>query len=153
VPVGPVSDAAADEAAGWLDALARRYSPALARFFQRRVTQSEDVPDLVQDVFVRLARLREYDRVHQPEQYLFTTAASALGDYFRRRTVRRSDRHEIFDAELHGGFDFSPADVLEGRQAVDCLHARHIDARRGEASSQSASCDLRRSSAVSGLTA
>ena len=121
VPVGRVSDPAADEAGGWLDALARRYSPALARFFQRRVTQSEDVPDLVQDVFMRLARLPEYDRVHQPEQYLFTTAASALGDYFRRRTVRQSDRHEIFDAELHGGFDFSPADVLEGRQAVDCL--------------------------------
>jgi RNA polymerase sigma factor (sigma-70 family) len=119
--MGHASDFADNEANGWLDALARRYSPALARFFQRRVAQNEDVPDLVQEVFMRLARLPEYRRVQQPEQYLFTTAASALADYFRRRAVRKSDRHEIFDPEVHGGSDFSPADVLEGRQAVDRL--------------------------------
>jgi len=115
------TDPAADEAGGWLDALARRYSPALSLFFRRRVAQSEEVPDLVQEVFLRLARLPDPGRIRQPEQYLFTTAASTLRDHFRRRAVRKSDRQEIFDAERHGDSDFSPADVLEGRQAVDRL--------------------------------
>ena len=106
---------------GWLELLARRYSPALHRFFSRRVDRSSDVADLVQEVFVRLAQLPEPQQVREPENYLFKTASNTLRDHLRRASVRMSDRQDSFDPERHGGLDCSPADVLEGRQAIERL--------------------------------
>lgn len=101
-----------------IDRLARRYGGALARFFERRVERKSDVPDLVQDVFLRLSRLGGLAGVERPESYIFTTALSALKDRARRNAVRHLDKHESFDEIVHGGSDFSPARVLEGREAV-----------------------------------
>lgn len=108
---------------GWLDVLARRYSSALHRFFSRKVDQSADVPDLVQEVFVRLARLAEPEQIRDPEHYLFKTASNTLRDHLRRGTVRMAGRQESFDPERHAGSDFTPTDVLEGRQAIERLQA------------------------------
>lgn len=101
-----------------IEALARSYGPALARFFERRVERKSDVPDLVQDVFLRLSRLGGISGIEKPESYIFRTALSALKDRARRGNVRHADRHEPFDELAHGGSDFSPARVLEGREAV-----------------------------------
>lgn len=102
-----------------LEELARRYSASLSRFFERRVTPSSDVPDLVQEVFLRLSRLEDLSAVNRPEHYLFATASSALKDRARRAKTRHADRHEPFDEFAHGGSDFSPERVLAGREALD----------------------------------
>ena len=72
---------------GSLDYLVRRYSRALASFFQRRVSNQDEVPDLVQDVFLRLSRLQELPELRHPEAYLFQTASCALRDRVRRTPV------------------------------------------------------------------
>lgn len=108
---------------GWLDQLARRYSPALRRFFSRKVDRSSDVHDLVQEVFVRLAQLPEPQQIREPENYLFRTASNTLRDHLRRASVRMSERQDSFDPERHGGLACSPADILEGRQAIERLQA------------------------------
>lgn len=101
-----------------LEHLARRYSRALASFFRRRVSNKADVPDLVQDTFLRLAKLRSLDEVRQPEHYLFQTASSALRDRARRDTVREHGAHQEFDESHHGGSEISPERVAIGRFAV-----------------------------------
>ena len=101
-----------------LSALALRYAPALSRFFERRVRHQADVPDLVQDVFLRLSRLRDLAAIEKPEHYLFTTAASALRDRARRDRVRHRDGHEEFSEEAHGGSALTPERVLDGKRAV-----------------------------------
>ena len=114
---------AAKQESGWLEALARRYSPALQRYFKRKLGQNDDVADLVQEVFFRLAKLPEPDQIRQPENYLFTTASNALRDHLRRIRIRPTARHERFDPDQHAGLDVSPADILEGRQAVERLQS------------------------------
>ena len=42
----------------WLEAIARQYTVALNRFFERRLRDSADAPDLVQEVFVRLSKVK-----------------------------------------------------------------------------------------------
>lgn len=104
-----------------LEALALRYTRALTLFFSRRVENKADVPDLVQDVFLRLSKLRDLSAVQQPDHYLFRTAASALRDQIRRDRARDRILHDEFNELIHGGSDFSPERVLAGRQAVQCL--------------------------------
>lgn len=106
---------------GALDRLARRHGAALTRFFERRVQRKSEVPDLVQDVFLRLSRIPDPAAIERPENYLFATAASALRDRARRDSVRCADSHDEFDEFAHGSSDFSPARVLEGREAVERL--------------------------------
>lgn len=120
-PPSTVEDAAADRRNA-LDQLARRYGRALSRFFERRVERKADVPDMVQDVFLRLSRLSDLSAINKPEHYLFTAATSTLRDQARRAAVRCAGTHERFDEDLHGGSDFSPARVLEGREAIARLN-------------------------------
>lgn len=107
---------------GWLDILARRYSGALFLFFERRIDQKADVPDLVQDVFFRLARMKGTHGIDKVENYLFKTASNALKDHHRHGQVRQAHHHDPFIPEVHGGMDFSSADILEGKEALDKLN-------------------------------
>src|SRR5690606_13795125 len=104
-----------------LTLFARQYTNVLARFFERRVNNRSDVNDLVQEVFLRLSRLKDVSVIENPEQYLFATAASTLRDKYRRDAVREERRHDAFEDFEHEGSDFAPDRVLEGRQAVDRL--------------------------------
>jgi RNA polymerase sigma-70 factor (ECF subfamily) len=106
-----------------LEALARRYRLPLQRFFERRVRNHDDVPDLVQDVLMRLARLGDLSSIEQPEHYVFRTASSALRDKARRDIARHCKDHIEFDPGVHGGSDFSPERVLAGREAVAAMSA------------------------------
>lgn len=103
---------------GLLDALAKRYAAPLARFFERRVRNKHDVPDLVQDVFLRLSALPDPSAIEKPEHYLFVTAASALRDKARRDAVRQAGQHVELDENQLEGSDLTPHRVLEGKQAI-----------------------------------
>ena len=106
-----------------LDAIARKYATPLRRFFERRVRHQEDVPDLVQDVLARMARLKDLSSVEKPEHYLFTTASSALRDQARRDAARQRGDHVTYEPSIHEGSDFAPDRVLLGRQALAAVQA------------------------------
>ncbi len=46
----------------------------LRRFLLSRVRNSADVPDLIQEVYLRMLRIPNYDAIRSPEAYLFTVA-------------------------------------------------------------------------------
>lgn len=54
--------------------LAAQYGQRLRRFLFRRARNSADVPDLAQEVFLRLMRVAEHGIIRNPEAYLFTVA-------------------------------------------------------------------------------
>lgn len=103
-----------------LDDLARRYRGSLVRFFERRAAR-DDVPDLVQDVFLRLARLGNVSGIQKPEQYLFATATSALRDYARRKTSHRANLHDSYVEEVHGHDAIHLTPLLEARDLMTRL--------------------------------
>jgi RNA polymerase sigma factor (sigma-70 family) len=70
-----------------LDSLARRYYAPLISFFRKRTHNGADTQDLVQQVFLRLAQARQQGEMHNPDAYIFQTAANALRDHHRHLKV------------------------------------------------------------------
>ncbi len=101
-----------------LGSLHRQYSGALRCYFLKRAPAQADADDLVQDVFIRLARRGDVESIAQIEGYLFQTAANVLTDQARRNAVRCREAHDSYDDAEHGGEAVSPERVLLGRERV-----------------------------------
>jgi RNA polymerase sigma factor (sigma-70 family) len=54
--------------------LAAKQSGRLRRFLRRRVRNAADIPDIVQEVFLRLLRVPHPETIRTPEAYIFTIA-------------------------------------------------------------------------------
>lgn len=54
--------------------LAAQYGNRLRRYLFTRARNSADVPDLAQEVFLRLMRVDQHEIIRSPEAYLFTVA-------------------------------------------------------------------------------
>jgi len=107
-----------------LTRLVRTYDRALGRFFERRVPSKSDVPDLVQEVFLRLSRMDDPNAIEKPEHFLFVTAANVLRDRARHDLAqRRAADDDVAGISLGQGSDFAPDRVLESKQAAEYLAA------------------------------
>ena len=104
-----------------LSSWVQEFHDPLLRFFYKRVPGTVEAEDLVQEVFLRLARRADLASIDKVEGYLFQTAASVIADRFRRDGVRREGQHEPYEDDTHGGEGFSPERVLMGKQAVQTL--------------------------------
>ena len=109
--------------ADWLDALARKYRPALNRYFGKRLRQRADVEDLVQEVLVRLAVRGDSRSIEQPESYLMRTATNVWRDYLRKRKTHAADTHEEYQEEHQLREDNDPVNVLQGKESIEALLA------------------------------
>jgi RNA polymerase sigma-70 factor (ECF subfamily) len=102
-----------------LDQFVRRYYAPLASFFRRRTRQTADVEDLVQQVFLRLSQHPNVDAIENPDAYIFQTAANALTDHVRRKSIHaRYFDDSATEESLEWGSDVSPERVLQGNQSV-----------------------------------
>lgn len=115
----PLDDASSHLLAGW----ARRYRSVLASYFRKRLRGSGDVEDLVQEVFLRLARQHELGAVRLIEPYLFQTASHVLTDHLRAAAVRHDKDHETYEDAAHPTEVCAPEAVIADRQSVDRLLA------------------------------
>jgi RNA polymerase sigma factor (sigma-70 family) len=100
------------------DEFVRRYSDVLRRFFQKRILEWADIDDLVQEVFMRLAR-RGISDIDNVEGYMFQAAANVLRDRFRYRAAKRVGSSDQLDESFAEDAAFSPERVLLGREAVE----------------------------------
>jgi RNA polymerase sigma factor (sigma-70 family) len=51
---------------------------ALVAFFYRRTRMKADAPDLAQEVYLRMLRVKDLDAIQSPQSYLFTVASNLL---------------------------------------------------------------------------
>ena len=100
-----------------LDEFNSRYRGALMAFFSRRLSNSNEVEDLTQDVFVRLADSPNI-KIENADAYIFQIAANILRDRGRRERVRTSFRTDIAYLEGSGVETLDPDRVLDGREAL-----------------------------------
>jgi RNA polymerase sigma factor (sigma-70 family) len=115
------SDPAARDAL--ISRLIGTYSAPLGRFFERRIAAKADVPDLVQDVFLRLSRMPDPAAIEKPEHFLFVTAANVLKDRARREAVRGGGLHDELIGDALPGSEIPPDRVLESKEAARRLQA------------------------------
>ena len=102
--------------------IAARYGPRLRRFLSVRLRNAADVPDLAQEVFLRLLRVEGCESIRSPEAYLFTIASHVI----HQHAVRRSrepvsvDIAEVF-SELRTPSSDDPSDQVARAQRLDQL--------------------------------
>jgi RNA polymerase sigma factor (sigma-70 family) len=109
-----------EDAKARLDQLARHYYAPLRSFFRKRTRNSSEVHDLVQQVFLRLAKHGTLN-IENADGYIFHTAANTLKDHYRRESVR--ERFAQDPAHYPRDSEFSPERVLEGKEALDGVAA------------------------------
>lgn len=99
---------------------AREFRLPLIKFFHKRAPVTAEPDDLVQEVFVRLAKRADLAAIERVEGYLFQTAASVLADRYRKDT-RQPEIVESFEETTHGEVVLTPERVLMDKQAIDQL--------------------------------
>ena len=90
---------------------------SLIRLFKRRGVPPQDIEDLVQEVFVRLAK-RGTGGIDNLGGYALQTGASVLVDRGRRRAVRHEDAQVELLGERHPAEDIGPDRIVAGRQEL-----------------------------------
>lgn len=113
------------DTAAVIDALSRRFRHPLRRYFEKRIGHHPETEDLVQEVFLRLARGGDIGSMERIDAYLFTTAANLLRDRHRRLTARDAKAHEPYDEGLHGAAAevTGPERALQSAQLIEQLVA------------------------------
>ena len=102
--------------------IAARYGPRLRRFLSVRLRNADDVPDLAQEVFLRLLRVEGYESIRSPEAYLFTIASHVIHQHAVRRSSEPTsvDIAEVF-SELRTPASDDPPDQAAHAQQLDEL--------------------------------
>jgi RNA polymerase sigma factor (sigma-70 family) len=112
--------------------MAARYGRRLQRFLSVRLRNAADVPDLAQEVFLRLLRVDGSENIRSPEAYLFTVASHVIHQHAVRRSSEpvSIDISEVF-SELRTSSHDDPPDQVAQAQRLDELERilAHLPAR------------------------
>ena len=68
-------------------ALALRYGRGLRRYLSVHLRNVQDVPDLAQEVYLRLLRVSHQEAIRNPEAYLFTVAGHVVRQHMLRQST------------------------------------------------------------------
>ncbi|MET0984778.1 MAG: RNA polymerase sigma factor [Steroidobacteraceae bacterium] len=102
--------------------LAARQSEHLRRFLRPRVRNANDIPDLIQETFLRLLRAPDHDTIRMPEAYLFTIARHVAQQHALRTTAEMQVRDlEQMLEDLNSATDCDPALEVTAQQCVEQL--------------------------------
>ena len=64
-----------------VERLFAEHGGALQTFFRRRVRSSADVPDLAQEVYLRMLRISDQEAIRNPVLYLYTVANNLVKEH------------------------------------------------------------------------
>jgi RNA polymerase sigma factor (sigma-70 family) len=112
---------AAEEKQVLVTGLLASHGEQLRRFLASRARQPVDVPDLIQEVYLRMLRVPSVESIRSPEAYLFTVAQHVLQQYGLRRSLAPPCAE--LDQMLHGvrSSEADPALQLAADQCLEQL--------------------------------
>lgn len=67
--------------------MAATYGRRLHRFLKLKLSNTADIPDLAQEVFLRLMRVQNHAEIRSPEAYLFTVASHVVHQHSQKRAA------------------------------------------------------------------
>jgi RNA polymerase sigma factor (sigma-70 family) len=116
--------AVADPKPSLVERLFAEHRAGLQTFFRRRIRSRSDAPDLAQEVYVRMLRIRDQEAIRNPVHYLYTVANNLVKEHavLERRQAACID---IDDAPAQEQLETLPAfDVdLDAKQRAARLEA------------------------------
>ena len=111
-----------DTRRAFLTDLEKTHGRRLRRFLSSRVRIGADVPDLVQEVFLRLLRVERHEAIRNPQAYLYTVASHVLSQHtLRSAATDEALRFSNLLADFRGSLDSDPAAEVETEQLFEDL--------------------------------
>jgi RNA polymerase sigma factor (sigma-70 family) len=107
----------------FLTAIEKNHGRQLRRYLAARLRNAaSDVPDLVQEIFLRLLRIKNQETIRNPRAYLFTVASHVLHQHALKQTAT-PEFIEIADVvpELQSIPDTDPAVQAELDQRFEAI--------------------------------
>jgi RNA polymerase sigma factor (sigma-70 family) len=100
--------------------LAQSQRGKLRRFFSFRVRNPADIPDLTQEVFLRMLRIPDGDAIRSPEAYLFTVALHVAQQHAMQDcAISPSQQAEELLLQLPAAPDTDPLLQAHGEQCLE----------------------------------
>jgi RNA polymerase sigma factor (sigma-70 family) len=101
----------------------KRHGQRLRRFLAARLRhRAADVPDLVQEVFLRLLRIDRHETIRSSEAYLFTVAFHVLHQHvLRRAAMPEAVEISALINEMESAPATDPALQVETQQRLEAL--------------------------------
>jgi RNA polymerase sigma factor (sigma-70 family) len=110
----------ADDKQAFVADLARQHGQRLRRFLARKLHKAEqDIPDLVQEVYLRLMRVQKLETIRSPQAYLFTVAFHVMYQH-KLSTAAVPESVDVLDAlaDSESYAQEDPAMLLDARQRL-----------------------------------
>lgn len=106
----------------FLTGIEKAHSVELRRFLALRLRNSADVPDLVQEVYLRLLRLKNHEAIRNPQAYLYTIASHVLYQYALRgaRAPETMDPLDVVNALQTAPAD-DPVEAVDVERRLESL--------------------------------
>ena len=103
--------------------LVESHGQQLRRYLLSRVRNSGDVPDIVQEVFLRMMRVPNVESVRSPEAYLFTVAQHVVQQHtLKQSAIPPSADLERLLRERSPDLSYTdPALEVHAEQCLECL--------------------------------
>ncbi len=114
---------ATDSRRAFVSALVRDHGQRLRRFLAARLRNAAaDVPDLVQEIYLRMLRMPEHEIIRSPQAYLFTVAQHVLYEH-RMHQSATPESVQLTDllAEMESYVEEDPATHFDLRQRLEEL--------------------------------
>lgn len=77
-------------------AILREHGAPLEHYLRARASRPQDLDDMVQEVYLRLLRVRHRDKVENPLAYVFGIAANVVSEF----RLRERGSRMVFDSEV-----------------------------------------------------
>lgn len=102
----------------WVGAHVMPYEPAVRRWLRRSLVSRDDVDDLVQEAYCRIASLESVDHIVRADSYFFQTVRMLLAEQVRRsRIVRIESVTEIDSLSIYSD-EPSPERITAARREL-----------------------------------
>jgi RNA polymerase sigma factor (sigma-70 family) len=113
----------AEDKQTFVAALVREHGQRLRRFLTLRLRHaSADVPDLVQEVYMRLLRMPRHETIRSPQAYVFTVARNVLHEHrLSRSAIPEAVEMNDVLAEIESYAQDDPQMHIDACQQLDQL--------------------------------
>ena len=113
----------AEDRQGFVEEIAREHGQRLHRFLVARLRQAAaDVPDLIQEIYLRMLRIPNHQSIRSPRAYLFTVALHVLHQHklSLAATPRAIDITDVL-SELEARSGDNPSAQLEASDELEAF--------------------------------
>ncbi len=105
----------------WFESEILAHEGALTRYLRRAWGNPADVPDLRQEIYVRVYESAAKSRPESPRAFLMSAARNLLIDRMRRERIVSIDFTQDFESLNVLVDEISPEQLLSARQELRCL--------------------------------